>query len=79
MTELADQPDYWFLLATQKALKPIIYQKRKPIKLTSKTNDNDDTVFMKDQFIWGADGRSNAGYGFWQMAYGSIGTTSSKG
>lgn len=57
----------------------IIYQKRKPIKLTSKTNDNDDTVFMKDQFIWGADGRSNAGYGFWQMAYGSTGTTSSKG
>lgn len=79
VTELADQPDYWFLLATQKALKPIIYQKRKPIKLTSKTNDNDDTVFMKDQFIWGADGRSNAGYGFWQMAYGSTGTTSSKG
>lgn len=79
VTELADQPDYWFLLATQKALKPIIYQKRKPIKLTSKTNDNDDTVFMKDQFIWGSDGRSNAGYGFWQMAYGSTGTTSSKG
>ena len=79
VTELADQPDYWFLLATQKALKPIIYQKRKPIKLTSKTNDNDDNVFMKDQFLWGADGRSNAGYGFWQMAYGSTGTTSSKG
>ncbi len=28
-------------------------------------------VFMNNQFIYGADGRSNAGYGFWQMAYGS--------
>ena len=26
------------------------------------------------EFVWGADGRSNAGYGFWQMAYGSDGT-----
>lgn len=73
-TELADMPDAWFLLCTNRFLKPIIFQKRKPIKLTSLTKDDDENVFMRDEFIWGADGRSNAGYGFWQMAYGSDGT-----
>ena len=73
-TELADVPDAWFLLCTRRFLKPIIFQKRKEIKLVALTRDNDQNVFMKDEFIWGADGRSNAGYGFWQMAYGSDGT-----
>lgn len=73
-TELADKPDAWFLLCTNKFLKPFIFQKRKPVKLTALTKDDDENVFMRDEFIWGADGRSNAGYGFWQMAYGSDGT-----
>lgn len=78
-TELADKPDQWFLLCTNSFLKPFIYQERKKIKLTALTRETDENVFMRDEYIWGADGRSNAGYGFWQMAYGSIGTTSSKG
>lgn len=78
-TELADKPDAWFLLCTNRFLKPIIFQKRKAIKMTSLTKDDDENVFMKDEFIWGADGRSNAGYGFWQMAYGSDGTEEAKG
>ena len=73
-TELADKPDAWFLLCTNKFLKPFIFQKRKPVKLIALTKDDDENVFMRDEFIWGADGRSNAGYGFWQMAYGSDGT-----
>ena len=78
-TELADKPDQWFLLCTNSFLKPFIYQERKKIKLTALTRETDENVFMRDEYIWGADGRSNAGYGFWQMAYGSTGTTSSKG
>lgn len=78
-TELADKPDVWFLLCTNRFLKPIIFQKRKEIKLTSLTKDTDENVFMRDEFVWGADGRSNAGYGFWQMAYGSDGTEVAKG
>lgn len=75
--ELAgDSEDYWFLLCTNKFLKPIIFQKRKEIKLVALTKDTDEKVFLNDEFVWGADGRSNAGYGFWQMAYGSTGTTS---
>jgi phage major head subunit gpT-like protein len=29
----------------------------------------DEHVFMRNEFIYGADGRLNAGYGFWQQAY----------
>lgn len=78
-TELADKPDAWFLLVTNRFLKPIIFQKRKAIKITSLTKDDDENVFMRDEFVWGADGRSNAGYGFWQMAYGSDGTEEAQG
>lgn len=77
--ELAEHPEYWFLLCTNRFLKPIIYQERKKIKFTSFTKDTDENVFMNNQFIYGADGRSNAGYGFWQMAYGSTGATKAQG
>lgn len=77
--ELAEHPEYWFLLCTNRFLKPIIYQERKKIKFTSFTKDTDKNVFMNNQFIYGADGRSNAGYGFWQMAYGSTGATKAQG
>ena len=70
---LAEHPEYWFLLCTNRFLKPFIYQLRKKIKFTSLTRDTDENVFMLDEYLYGADGRSNAGYGFWQMAYGSTG------
>lgn len=70
---LAAAPDNWFLLCTSRFLKPLIFQERKKIKFTSLTKDTDENVFMRDEYVYGADGRSNAGYGFWQMAYGSTG------
>lgn len=73
-TELADMPNVWFLGVTNRFIKPIIYQDRKKIKLTSYTKDDDMNVFLNDEFVWGVDGRSNAGYSFWQMMYGSDGT-----
>jgi len=71
--ELADKPAQWYLLCTGRSLKPIIYQERKAIKFTNKTNDTDDNVFYRDEYIYGADGRCNVGYGYPQMAYGSTG------
>ena len=29
---------------------------------------------MRKTFLYGVDSRGNAGFGFWQMAYGSDGT-----
>lgn len=64
----------WFLLCTKRFLKPLIYQMRKPLKLVQLTKEDDINVFMRDEYLYGVDGRSNAGFGFWQMAYGSDGT-----
>lgn len=75
---LAEHPEYWFLLCTNRFLKPFIYQLRKKIKFVSLTKDTDENVFLLDEFLYGADGRSNAGYGFWQMAYGSTGKQNSR-
>lgn len=71
---LAGHDTSWFLLSTTLPLKPLIYQERKKAKFVSKTAETDDNVFMKKQFLYGADSRGNVGFGFWQMAYGSDGS-----
>lgn len=76
---LSEHPDYWFLLCTKRFLKPFIYQERTKIKFTSLTKETDENVFMNNEFLYGANGRSNSGYGFWQMAYGSTGAVKANG
>ncbi|HRJ70253.1 MAG TPA: Mu-like prophage major head subunit gpT family protein [Beijerinckiaceae bacterium] len=61
----------WFLLDTTKAMRPLILQERQKARFTSLDNPNDDHVFKKDEFIYGADCRYGVGFGFWQMAFGS--------
>lgn len=61
----------WFLVDTTKVIKPIIYQRRRPYAFQAKTNLTDENVFKNNMFVWGADGRSNVGYGLWQLAYAS--------
>lgn len=58
----------WYLLDNSRALKPLIFQERKKIKLTSMTDEDDESVFMRNEFRYGLDGRCNVGVGFWQMA-----------
>mgnify|MGYP004499058543 CR=1 FL=1 len=79
-TELAgENEDAWFLLCTKKFLKPIILQIREKIKFSMLTKSTDYNVFMQNEFLYGCDGRDNAGFGFWQMAYGSTGKTAGLG
>lgn len=61
----------WFLIDDSRALKPILLQVRREMTLVRKDNPDDDNVFHQKQFIYGADGRHNAGFGFWQFAWGS--------
>jgi len=74
--ELIGNPDMWFLLCTTKSIKPFIFQSRRKPQLISKDSSNDDNVFFEKQYIYGVDSRCNAGYGLWQLAFGSDGTTS---
>lgn len=61
----------WFVLDTSRPLKPLIYQQRKKAKFTALNNETDQNVFLRDEYLYGIDCRDNAGFGFWQMAFGS--------
>ncbi|TAN59653.1 hypothetical protein EPN18_10145 [bacterium] len=61
----------WYLLDSSRAIKPLIYQKRKDIQFIPHDKPSDDTVFMKKKFVYGVDCRDNAGFGLWQLMYAS--------
>ncbi len=63
----------WFLLDTKRPLKPLIFQQREAPEFVSQTDMNADDVFMRGEFKFGAEARGQAGFGFWQMAFGSTG------
>jgi phage major head subunit gpT-like protein len=49
-----------------------VFQRRRDYDFTSKEDGKtSDHVFMRDQYLYGVDARVAAGFGFWQMAYGS--------
>ena len=73
-----DYPDQWYLLCTKRSIRPLIFQEREKARFTSKTNENDDNVFFTDKYLYGINARYNAGYGLWQLAYGSTGTGEEK-
>lgn len=75
VSELSVHPTKWFLLDTTKPVKPLIFQQRKKPEFVAKDNIKDDNVFFNKEFIYGVDSRDNAGYGLWQLAYGSTGAT----
>ena len=64
----------WFLLATKRPLKPIIFQQRKKPKFVSITEETSPNVFMQKTYLYGVDSRDNVGFGFWQMGVGSDGS-----
>jgi len=66
---LTDTND-WFVLSTKGVVKPIILQSRTPVEFAALEADS-ESGFMRDQYIYGVRARYNAGYGLWQMAYGS--------
>lgn len=61
----------WFLMDVSMPLRPLIHQVRKDFEFVSKDRVTDDNVFDNNEFVYGADARSNVGYGFWQQAWGS--------
>lgn len=62
----------WFLLDVTRPVKPVAVQQRKVPKLVSQMDETDDRVFMRGEYLYGADGR---GAGFWtipHLAYASF-------
>lgn len=74
LPQLAAHPTKWFLLDLSKPVKPFILQIAKKVDFVGFEDPTDETVFMKKKFLYGIDSIDNAGYGLWQLAYGSTGT-----
>ncbi len=63
------QGEPWYLLDCSRAVKPLIWQNRRPLSLTPQFSLTDESVFRRNTFEFGADLRGNAGFSFWQFAY----------
>ena len=62
----------WYLADMRMMAKPLIFQQRKSgDDLVRRDQDNDDNVFSRNSFEYGVHCRDNAGYGWWQIVYGS--------
>lgn len=63
---------WWYLLDTTRAVKPMIFQNRRRFQFVSKLDPNtSDRVWLRNEYSYGVDGRCNAGFGLWQLAYAS--------
>ncbi len=69
----------WFLIDQSRGYKPIIWQERRAFEFVRMDAPTDEVVFDRKQYRYGVDGRFNAGFGFWQIAYGSKQTLDSAG
>jgi phage major head subunit gpT-like protein len=58
----------WYLMSTKRAVKPLIWQVRKPYEFVNLDAETDANVFYRNEYHYSVTGRVNAGYGFWQMA-----------
>lgn len=64
----------WMLHVTNKqSVKPFIVQMRKRPVFVSQTSEENDDVFNKAEYKFGAEARATGMYGFWQLSYGSTG------
>ena len=68
-----DYANYWFLMVRNGPVQPFILQMRKEPEFVVLDDVNNETLFKKKSILHGVDGRLGAGYGFWQLAVGSLG------
>lgn len=63
--ELANEPTTWYLASTGRPMLPLIWQVRRPVQFTARTEMTNENVFRLNRFEWGIDGRGAVGYGPW--------------
>lgn len=61
----------WFLIDGSRPIKPLVFQKRRDYEFQRQDAPTDGNVFNNREFIYGVWARVNAGFGLWQLAYGS--------
>ena len=58
----------WYVMDLTRAVRPLIFQRRRDYSFRAITDLNDAKVFMTDAFLFGVDARVSAGAGLWQLA-----------
>ncbi|MBU3889853.1 Mu-like prophage major head subunit gpT family protein [Methylosinus sp. KRF6] len=61
----------WFLIDASKPIRSFVWQERLPYEFQTINTHNSERVVLKDEYLYGVRGRVNAGYGLWQLAFGS--------
>ncbi|WP_420585828.1 Mu-like prophage major head subunit gpT family protein [Ruegeria sp.] len=63
----------WYLMdLSRSAMKPIIFQQRKPGDMIVRLDrEEDENVFNRREFLYGIHCRDNVGFGLWQLAAAS--------
>lgn len=61
----------WYLIDDTKAIKPIIFQKRREYEFVAMDSPTDEQAFTRKLYRYGVDTRCNVGFGLWQVAYAS--------
>lgn len=59
--------DTWYMLKTNQAVRPFIFQDREPVEFTA-LEDRSDEGFMREKFLYGVRARYRITYGYWQYA-----------
>lgn len=57
----------WYLLKTDGAVRPFIFQDREPVEFTALTEESDEG-FRREKFLYGVRARYRIAYGYWQYA-----------
>lgn len=61
----------WYLFDTSRPFKAMVWQPRTRYEFQQLTAPSDPHVVMSDNYIYGIRARGNAGFGLWQLAFGS--------
>ena len=69
----------WALLCLSGSLKPFIAQQRTQPEFDEINDTRNDSVFMKDRYLYGIRYRGSWGYGLWQQAVASKGALDAAG
>lgn len=64
---------YMLHVTKKQSIKPFIVQMRKKPVFVSQTSQENDDVFNRKKFKYGAEARATGLYGFWQLSAGSTG------
>jgi phage major head subunit gpT-like protein len=61
----------WYLLDTSRAVRPLVWQVRETYDFQTVNRASDEHVFLNDTYYFGVRARVSAGFGLWQLGFGS--------